>query len=208
MSEDTPNPRDLSNRSPNEKQGSEERESSGVTGAASSSDAALMSRVLANDQSAMAAIFDRYGSLVYSVALRILKDPGHAEDVLQEIFVQVWKNPDKFAQGRGSLPAWLAVVARNRAIDALRQRRPSESFGDVVVASPGNLASEIERNTMIEKVRHVMKGLPDGQQRLVELAFFEGLTHSEIATRTGEPLGTVKTRIRTALASLRKEMDA
>jgi RNA polymerase sigma-70 factor, ECF subfamily len=203
MSDDNPNPRDASNRS-----SSEERESSGVTGAASTSDAALMSRVLANDQNAMAAIFDRYGSLVYSVALRILKDPGNAEDVLQEIFVQVWKNPAKFAEGRGSLPAWLAVVARNRAIDALRQRKPSEPFGDVVVASPGNVASEVERNRMIEKVRHVMKGLPDGQQRLVELAFFEGLTHSEIAARTGEPLGTVKTRIRTALASLRKEMEA
>ena len=179
-----------------------------MSGAGVASDASLMSRVLANDQSAMAEIFDRYGSLVYSVALRILKDPGQAEDVLQEIFIQIWRNPGKFAEGRGSLPAWLAVVARNRAIDHLRQRRPSESFGDVVVASTVNLASEVERNNLIEKVRSVMSGLPAQQQRMVELAFFEGMTHSEIAVRTGEPLGTVKTRIRSALASLRKEIEA
>jgi RNA polymerase sigma-70 factor (ECF subfamily) len=155
----------------------------------------------------MAEIFDRYGSLVYSVALRILKDPGQAEDVLQEILIQVWRNPAKFANGRGSLPAWLAVVARNRAIDLLRKRRPIEPFGDVVVASPENLASDVERNAMIEKIRNAMKSLPMEQQRLVEFAFFEGMTHSEIAVRTGEPLGTVKTRIRTALASLRKGID-
>ena len=216
MSADDPNPSGPLSRSPNEARANKERESSEVSGAASAShatsdaasDAALMNRVLANDQNAMAALFDRYGSLVYSVALRILKDPGQAEDVLQEIFVQVWRNPSKFAQGRGSLPAWLAVVARNRAIDALRQRRPSEPVGDVALASSANLASEVERNRMIEKVRHVMRDLPEGQQRLVELAFFEGLTHSEIAARTGEPLGTVKTRIRSALASLRKEMEA
>jgi RNA polymerase sigma-70 factor (ECF subfamily) len=171
------------------------------------SDVSLMSRILANDQDAMAVIFDRYGSLVYSIALRILKDPGQAEDVLQEIFIQLWKYPTKFAEGRGSLPGWLAVVARNRAIDHLRQRRPSESFGDVIVASSVNLASEVERDRMIEKVRSVMSALPANQQRMVELAFFEGMTHAEIAARTGEPLGTVKTRIRTALASLRKEIE-
>jgi RNA polymerase sigma-70 factor (ECF subfamily) len=203
MAVDDPNPRKTQDRSPREA-----RESFGVTGATPANDASLMDRVLASDQDAMAEIFDRYGSLVYSVALRVLKDPGQAEDVLQEIFVQIWKNPGKFAQGRGSLPAWLAVVARNRAIDHLRQRRPSESFGDVVVASSVNLASEVERNWMIEKVRSVMSALPAEQQRMVELAFFEGLTHAEIAVRTGEPLGTVKTRIRSALASLRKEIAA
>lgn len=177
-----------------------------MTGATPASDVSLMSRVLANDQNAIAEIFDRYGSLVYSIALRILKDPPQAEDVLQEIFIQLWKYPNKFADGRGSLPAWLAVVARNRAIDHLRHRRPMEPFGDLVVASSVNLSSEIERNRMIEKVRSVMSGLPLEQQRMLELAFFEGLTHSEIAARTGEPLGTVKTRIRSALASLRKEI--
>ncbi|MGB6193104.1 MAG: sigma-70 family RNA polymerase sigma factor [Terracidiphilus sp.] len=177
-------------------------------GAADAVDASLIHRVLGSDHSAMAEIFDRYGSLVYSIALRILKDPGQAEDILQEILLQVWKHPAKFANGRGSLPAWLAVVARNRSIDLLRKRRPIEPVSDLNVASPENLASEVERNTMIEKVRNAMKDLPMPQQRLIELAFFEGMTHSEIAARTGEPLGTVKTRIRTALATLRKGIDA
>lgn len=177
-------------------------------GAAAAVDSTLINRVLGGDHAAMAEIFDRYASLVYSVSLRILKDSGQAEDVLQEILLQVWRNPAKFANGRGSLPAWLAVVARNRSIDLLRKRRPIEPVNDLVVASPESLASDAERNIMIEKVRNTMKDLPAEQQRLIELAFFEGMTHTEIAARTGEPLGTVKTRIRTALATLRKGIDA
>jgi RNA polymerase sigma-70 factor, ECF subfamily len=172
------------------------------------SDSSLIDRVRVNDQQAMTDLFDRYGGLVYSVALRILKDPGQAEDVMQEIFFQLWKNPDTFVQGRGSLGAWLAVVARNRAIDALRRRKPSDSVDEVVLASNTSLASEVERNTMMEKVRAVLKNLPPEQQKSLELAFFEGLSHSEIAAKTGDPLGTVKTRIRLALMSLRKAIQA
>jgi len=156
---------------------------------------------------AMAEIFDRYGTMVYSVALRVLKDPAQAEDVMQEIFLQVWNSPDRFAHGRGSLGAWLAVVARNRSIDVLRRRRPTEPCEEVVLPSGTNLASEVERNTIMGKVRGVLQGLPQEQQRSLEMAFFEGLTHAEIAARTGDPLGTVKTRIRSALASLRKGME-
>jgi len=152
----------------------------------------------------MTELFDRYGGMVYSVALRVLKDPGHAEDVMQEIFFQVWENPKNFVEGRGSLGAWLAVVARNRAIDSLRRRKPSDPVEDVVLPSRTNLASEVERNTMMEKVRAVLDGLPSEQQKSIELAYFEGLSHSEIAAQTGDPLGTVKTRIRSALISVRK----
>lgn len=177
------------------------------SGTAPASDELLLNRVKGNDQQAMTDLFDRYGSMVYSVALRVLNDPGQAEDVMQEIFFQIWRNPDSFVQGRGSMGAWLAVMARNRAIDALRRRKPTESVDDVVLASPTNLASEIERNSLMEKVRQVMKDLPSEQQNSVKLAFFEGLTHSEIAARTGDPLGTVKTRIRSALMSLRKAIE-
>ena len=156
----------------------------------------------------MTELFDRYSRLVYSVALRVLNDPGQAEDVMQEIFFQVWRNPDSFVSGRGSLGAWLAVMARNRAIDALRRRRPTDPVDEVVLTAKGDLASEVEQNRMMEMVRGVLKDLPEGQQRLVEMAFFEGLTHSEIATRTGDPLGTVKTRIRSALMTLRKAISA
>jgi RNA polymerase sigma-70 factor (ECF subfamily) len=156
----------------------------------------------------MTELFDQYSGMVYSVALRVLKDPGQAEDVMQEIFFQVWRNPNAFVSGRGSLGAWLAVMARNRAIDSLRRRRPTDSVEDVVLASPLDLGSEVERNRMMEKVRGVLKDLPMEQQKSVELAFFEGLSHSEIAARTGDPLGTVKTRIRSALITLRKAISA
>jgi RNA polymerase sigma-70 factor (ECF subfamily) len=163
-----------------------------------------MERIRSNDQMAMAEVFDRYGGLVYSVALRVLKEPDQAEDVMQDIFFQLWKGTGSYREGRGSLGAWLAVVARNRAIDSLRRKKPTDSVEDVVLPAKTDLASESERNLMIEKVRVVMKGLTPEQQSLVELAFFEGMSHSEIAAKTGDALGTVKTRIRTALMTLRK----
>jgi RNA polymerase sigma-70 factor (ECF subfamily) len=171
-------------------------------------DELLLTRVRGGDQPAMTDLFDRYGSMVYSVALRVLNDPGQAEDVMQEIFFQVWRRPDSFVTGRGSLGAWLAVMARNRAIDALRRRRPTEPVDEVVLATETYFASDVERNRMMEKVRKVLKELPPEQQRSVEMAFFEGLSHSEIAARTGDPLGTVKSRIRSALMSLRKAISA
>jgi RNA polymerase sigma-70 factor, ECF subfamily len=178
------------------------------TTAPGTEDGSLLQRVRQGDQSAMAEIFDRYGRAVYSVALRILKDTGHAEDVMQEIFFQIWRNSDSFVQGRGSLGAWLVVVARNRSIDLLRRRKPVDSVDEVILASRGNLASEVEHHAMMEKVQKVLKDLPAEQQRSMELAFFEGLSHSEIAEKTGDPLGTVKTRIRLALITLRKAFQA
>ncbi|HTB98622.1 MAG TPA: sigma-70 family RNA polymerase sigma factor [Terracidiphilus sp.] len=188
----------------------DESEASARTGngVSPSADAALLERVKTNDQEAMTELFDRYGGLVYSVALRVLSDTGQAEDLMQDVFFQVWKKPESFVQGRGSLGAWLAVVARNRAVDVLRRRKPSDSVEDVILVSNTNLASEVERSRMMEKVREVMQGLPTDQKKSVELAFFEGLTHAEIAEKTGDPLGTVKTRIRTALMTLRKAVQA
>jgi RNA polymerase sigma-70 factor, ECF subfamily len=168
----------------------------------------LLERVRSGDQGAMAEIFDRYGTAVYSVALRILKDSGQAEDVAQEIFLQVWRRPEQFVEGRGSLGGWLVVLARNRAIDVLRRKKPSDSIEDAILASPGDLASDVERAALTEKVRNALKSLPPEQKLSMELAFFEGLSHSEIAEKTGDPLGTVKTRIRLALITLRKVFHA
>ena len=156
----------------------------------------------------MASLFDRYSKVVYSVALRVLRDPASAEDVLQEIFMQIWRNPDGFVATRGSLGGWLAVVARNRSIDALRRKRPTEPVDDMALASNYNLADEAERNSLMEKARGVIQLLPMEQRKTLEMAFFDGLTHSEIAEMTGDPLGTVKTRIRSALTSLRKAFTA
>ncbi|HEY3704320.1 MAG TPA: sigma-70 family RNA polymerase sigma factor [Terracidiphilus sp.] len=164
----------------------------------------LLQRVAGRDQRAMTEVFDRHSGMAFSVALRVLGDPAQAEDVMQEVFFQVWQNPKSFAPERGSLGAWLAVVVRNRCIDALRRRRPSDSVDDVVLESGTDVADEVERSTMIERVRGVLKGMPQEQRESLELAFFGGLTHAEIAKEKGEPLGTVKTRIRMALISLRK----
>jgi RNA polymerase sigma-70 factor (ECF subfamily) len=171
-------------------------------------DERLLERVRARDHQAMTALFDRYGSMVYSVALRVLRDPGHSEDVMQDVFFSLWENPGSFTSSRGSLGAWLLVVARNRAIDALRRRKPSDPVDEVVLPAKTNLASEAERNTIMEKVRRVIEHLPADQQKSLQLAFFEGLSHSEIAAQTGDPLGTVKTRIRSALMSIRKAIQA
>jgi len=171
-------------------------------------DAALLARVQRGDEQAMALLFDRYSKIVYSVALRVLRDAASAEDVLQEIFMQIWRNPVSFVAARGSLGGWLAVVTRNRSIDALRRKKPTEQVEEMQLASPGNMADEAERNLMMEKARVVIGQLPAEQRKTLEMAFFDGLTHSEIAEMTGDPLGTVKTRIRSALLTLRKAFQA
>jgi len=169
-------------------------------------DTGLLTRIQAGDQDAMSALFDRYGTMVYSVALRVLKDTGEAEDVMQDIFVQLWKNPGAFVSGKGSLAGWLVVVTRNRSIDMIRRRRPTDPVELFSLPSSTNLAREAERNSLLAKIRGVMGSLPDEQRKSLELAFFEGLSHSEIAEKTGDPLGTVKTRIRLALTSIRKAL--
>jgi RNA polymerase sigma-70 factor (ECF subfamily) len=167
-------------------------------------DAALLALVQAGDGQAMATLYDRYSRVVYSVALRVLGDPASAEDILQEVFMQIWRNPDSFTAARGSLGGWLAIVSRNRSIDNLRRKRPTTNVDDVPLASSFNLADEAERNSLMERARGVIQKLPTEQRKTLEMAFFDGLTHSEIAEMTGDPLGTVKTRIRSALLTLRK----
>jgi RNA polymerase sigma-70 factor (ECF subfamily) len=190
--------------SPSNPKPSDNRTSNSETEIGTVDETAVLTRIGQRDENAMEEIFRRYSGPVYSVALRVLRDSGQAEDILQEVFLQLWRKPAAFVQNRGSLGAWLVVIARNRAIDVLRRRKPSDSVEDVVLASTVNVADEAERNTMMEKVRRVIADLPVEQRKSLELAYFEGLSHTEIATRTGDPLGTVKTRIRQALISLRK----
>lgn len=154
----------------------------------------------------MAALYDRYSPIVYATALRILGDAAAAEDVLQEIFMQLWREPSAFDGSRGSLAAWLGVITRHRAIDVIRKRRPQTNLDDVVIAGSHDIGTEAEQNVIVEKVRSAMLEMFPEQRRCMEMAFFEGLTHTEIAAKTGEPLGTVKTRIRSALLQLRKRL--
>jgi len=171
-------------------------------------DPSLLALVQSGDEHAMASLFDRYSKIVYSVALRVLRDPASAEDVLQEVFMQIWRNPDSFTSARGSLGGWLAIVSRNRSIDALRRKRPSTNVDDIALASPFNLADDSERTLLMERARGAIVLLPMEQRKTLEMAFFDGLTHSEIAEMTGDPLGTVKTRIRSALLTLRKAFQS
>ena len=166
-------------------------------------DMRLVARIRAGDQQAMAELYDRYAKVVYAVALRVLQETSAAEDVLQDVFVQLWRNPDAFDASRGSLAAWLAVISRHRAIDRLRKRRPEVDIEDCVIAGGPDLCDEAERGLIVEKVRAVLAEMSPVQRTALELAYFQGLTHTEIAEKTGEPLGTIKTRIRSGLQQLR-----
>jgi len=137
-------------------------------------------------------------------ALRVLGDTGAAEDILQEVFMRLWRSPDTFDATRGSLPGWLAVITRNRAIDSLRKRRPEADITDVVVSIEPDLAGAAESTRALEKIRGTLGSMPPSRRAALEMAFFDGLTHTEIAEKTGEPLGTIKTRIRAGLQTLRK----
>ena len=172
-----------------------------------SRDARLILAIRSGSEQAMGELYDLYSSLVYSVALRVLRDAGAAEDILQEVFMQLWRTPSAFDSSRGSLPAWLSVIARNRAIDSLRRRRPEEDWSDVIVSVEPDLTGDAERNRSIEKVRDTLNGMPAAQRSALEMAFFDGLTHREIASKIGDPLGTVKTRIRSGLLALRRALS-
>jgi RNA polymerase sigma-70 factor (ECF subfamily) len=166
----------------------------------------LVSAIRSGDEQAMAQLYERYSPIVYSVALRVLGDTGAAEDILQDVFIQLWRRPDSFDASRGSLPAWLAVITRNRAIDSLRKRRPETDIADVIVSVQPDLAGA-EWSRALEKIRGVLGSMPPPQRSALEMAYFEGLSHTEIAERTGEPLGTIKTRIRSGLLTLRKVFE-
>lgn len=174
----------------------------GVKGALS--DGGLVAAIRAGDQSAMAALYDRYSGIVYAVALRVLGDSAAAEDILQEVFLSFWRRSEAFDAHRGNLGPWLTVVTRNRAIDRLRKQRPETDIEGVVLLTDHDWAQESDRARLLERVRRTLSGLPAAQKSALEMAYFEGLSHTEIAAKTGEPLGTIKARIRTGLAALRK----
>ncbi len=155
-------------------------------------------------------VYDRYAETVYSVLRRILGDAGAAEDALQEVFYQLWSVASRFEPQRGSLRSWLLVMARNRAISLIR-KRPNVVFeqAELLRASsvvPQDMAAA--QNELLARIRANLSQLPEEQRQAFEFAYFEGMTHSEIAERTQQPLGTVKTRLRTALDSLRRAFQS
>jgi len=160
----------------------------------------LLRKLGKGDAQALGDFYDLYAGLVNGLALRILRDGAEAEDVVQEVFVQVWRQAQRFDPARGTAEAWLCTIARTRALDRLRRRtarreEPSDS-------TPGS--TEVPRTEEAMAVRKALEGLTTDQRKALELAYYEGLTQTEIAARLGEPLGTVKTRIRTAMLRLRE----
>jgi RNA polymerase sigma-70 factor (ECF subfamily) len=172
------------------------------------SDAALIQKIVQRDESALAALYDRYASLLSSLLNRILRDTQASEEILQDVFYQLWRNAAQFDPARGSLPGWLAVIARNRAISRLRRHNPSEGeeLLETTVIVPANLENALAQQQLLGRVKGALENLSSEQRAAIELAYFEGLTHSEIASKTGDPLGTVKTRIRSAVESLKRNL--
>ncbi len=171
-------------------------------------DWSLLERIQQKDEAALSALYDRYSGLVYSEAKRILRDTGAAEEILQDLFYQVWRTAERFDAARGSLAGWLVVAARNRAISKLRKKSgKAEELEENPVFLGPSLESSTTQNLMLDKVRAVLGSLPDGQREAMEFAYFEGMSHSEIAERTGQPLGTIKTRIRSGMEALKKVLS-
>jgi RNA polymerase sigma-70 factor (ECF subfamily) len=181
------------------------------TSRASVEDQAAVERMARGDQAALGELYDRHGRVIYSLALRVLRDQGDAEDVVQEVFLQAWREASRFDHVRGNPIAWLLMVTRSRAIDRLRRRQARPALA--VHADPMDRPDErptadvlMEWQSRANDVRRALDTLPLLQRVAVELAFFDGLTHTEIAEQLEVPLGTVKTRVRQGLLKMRDSL--
>ncbi len=191
-----------------------------VKSTSSEVDLGLLQRIAIRDETALAEFYDRHSRVAYSVIMRILGSAADAEDVLQDTFMRVWSRAETYDALLGSPAAWLIRIARNRAIDRLRAHRvrarvtvePTIHGGDNTARSFEPITADtpetvLEVRTNAGVVRTALAALAPAQRALIEAAFFEGYTHSELATRFGVPLGTVKTRIRTGLATMRDRLE-
>ncbi len=167
-------------------------------------DWSLLARVAQKDEEALSALYDRYSGLVFSEAKRILQHTGAAEEILQDLFYQVWRSAERFDSAKGSLPGWLLLAARNRAISKLRRSGVGEELQENNVLLQVNVESHAAQKLVLHKVKTMMEMLPDGQREALECAYFQGMSHTEIAEKTGQPLGTVKTTISSAMKALKK----
>jgi RNA polymerase sigma-70 factor, ECF subfamily len=179
-----------------------------------SRDAALVHRLLQRDVSAFEELYDRHSRLVYALVLRVLQQASTAEEVVQDVFLQLWRNSAQFDGSRGPFVPWLLTLARNRALDQLRlkserQRRREDQAEElpVVVATP-DFEGSLDEKRRAKRVRELVASLNPHQKRAIEMAYFEGLSHSEIANALKEPLGTVKSRIRNGLLRLKEGLQA
>lgn len=177
-------------------------------------DAALVQRLLRKDVGAFEQLYERHSRIVYSLVLRILRQGETAEEVVQDVFLHVWRNCAQFDANRGPFIPWLLTLARNRALDHLRlkgekQRRREEQSDPIphMTVAP-QFEQALDEKRRAERVRSLIAALPLQQRQAIELAYFDGMSHSEIAAALKEPLGTVKSWIRNALLRMRDELRA
>ena len=173
-------------------------------------DAALIRRMVDADETALGALYDRWVRSLYSLALHLLRDPDEAEDVVEETFWQAWRKAGSYEPSKGAVSTWLLTIGRRKALDRLRARKRNRedtidgesSFDDLPSRSP-DPASETEGSELREHIRAALNELPQEQREVLELGYFSGLSQAEIAEATGQPLGTIKTRMRLAMQKLR-----
>ena len=173
-------------------------------------DVKLLKAIAARDEAALAQLYDRYRTILFGLLMRILNNREEAEDVLQEVFLQVWRKAADFDENRGRPFTWLVTLGRSRGIDRLRtlaaRDRVAEAGAREAVEDFSDAATDTFKSEQRGLVNQALAQLPDEQKRPLMLAYFDGLTQSEIATRLGAPLGTVKTRMRTGLMNLREQL--
>jgi len=169
-------------------------------------DESLLARVAKRDPQALRTLYDRSSGVALAVALRIVRSRPEAEEVVQETFLEVWKRADSFDGERGSAAGWIVAIARSRALDRLRSRSSAERAATAARAEESATVplpiESAEQRQVRDRVQVALATLPPEQRAAIELSYYEGLTQREIADRTGDPLGTVKTRVRLALAKL------
>ncbi len=177
------------------------------TGTGHATDAELVARLAHREQPALVELYRRHGRRVYPLIRRIVTVESLADEILQDVFIRLWNRPDQYRPEGGQLIAWLMTVARNLSLDALRREKRWRSHADL----DDHVHHLVETSSPVDTdvaslVREAVESLPADQRRTVELAYFEGLTHAELAERLAEPLGTVKSRLRLAVAKLRKSI--
>jgi RNA polymerase sigma-70 factor (ECF subfamily) len=173
------------------------------------SDEALVALAARSDETALAELYDRFGRAAYGLAFRVLRDAALAEDAVQEAFLDVWRQADRFVPERARASAWLFTFVHRRAVDVVRreERRRAEPIENAPVAVGGTAEDEAWLRLERERVQGALAQLPDAQREAIELAYYGGFTQSELAERLGEPLGTIKSRMFTGLARLRELLE-
>jgi RNA polymerase sigma-70 factor (ECF subfamily) len=173
------------------------------------SDEAVVALTARSDEAALAELYDRYGRAAYGLAFRVLRDPALAEDAVQEAFLDVWRQADRFVPERARASAWLFTFVHRRAVDVVRREERRRTDPIESAPEPGGATAEDEAWLRLERerVQHALRQLPDAQREAIELAYYGGFTQSELAERLGEPLGTIKSRMFSGLARLRELLE-